>query len=278
MKLAAMNITYRYYPFTYFLDSVERLGLDTIELWVGEPHLYVYRNLLPNIQSIRKDIKRRGIDVACVTPEQCVYPYNLAANDKEWRMKSIEYFKENIYVASELDSKMMLVTSGIGDFSIKREDSWNYALDSIMKLAMIAEREGIYLVLEPLTKFETNLVTNSIEMKNMIEEIGSFHVKAMADTVAMHNAKETPEQYFSLFKDDLYHFHLMDGDGISDEHLAVGDGTLPIPSYIKSLKTANYNGVCTLEIMGYKNYQNPESALIKSISYIEQCQKTREKE
>lgn len=269
MKLAGMNITYRYYPFTYFLDSMQRLGLDTIELWVGEPHLFVYRNLLSNLQTIRKEVSNRNIEIACITPEQCVYPYNLASSDIDWRRKSFDYFKENIYVTAELNSKMMLITSGIGDFSVQNKESWNYALDSITKLTTVAEEEGIDLVLEPLTTFETNLITNGYQVKQMIKETKSPVLNAMIDTVSMHLAGETPEDFFELFGQDMIHFHLVDGNGHTDGHLSLGDGVLPIHDYLNSLRKHNYNGICTLEVMGSQYYRNPEKALRRSIDFID---------
>ncbi len=44
MKVAGMNITFKHYPIQYFLDCMDQLGISRIELWAGEPHLYVYRN------------------------------------------------------------------------------------------------------------------------------------------------------------------------------------------------------------------------------------------
>lgn len=37
MRFAGMNITFRHFPFNYFLDSMEQLGINNIELWAGEP-------------------------------------------------------------------------------------------------------------------------------------------------------------------------------------------------------------------------------------------------
>ncbi|MBT2672454.1 hypothetical protein J7E95_16650 [Streptomyces sp. ISL-14] len=71
--------------------------------------------------------------------------------------KNIEYFMENLYAALALDTNMMLITSGIGDFSVSQEESWKYASDSIFLLTKVAEREGLIPALEPLTKYESNL-------------------------------------------------------------------------------------------------------------------------
>lgn len=79
MNIAGMNITFRHFPFNYFLDCMDNLGINGIELWGGEPHLYVYRNILGNIRSLRREIKSRNMKIICYTPEQCIYPYNNAS-------------------------------------------------------------------------------------------------------------------------------------------------------------------------------------------------------
>ncbi|MFD0698950.1 TIM barrel protein [Paenibacillus sp. GCM10027628] len=267
MKVAGMNITYRYVPFQHFLDTMSYIGVDHIELWAGEPHLYVYRNILGNLRNIRKQIRSRNMKIVCYTPEQCIYPYNIAASEPHWRQKSIDYFIENLYAALELETDTMLITSGIGDFTISQDESWKYASDSIFQLSKVAEREGVTLALEPLTKFESNLITDSKGLKSMLEEIQSPSLKGMIDTVAMHLAGETPEDYFAILP-EVCHFHLVDGDGESDAHLALDDGVLKWREYLRSLQNLSYQGTCTLEIMGSNYYQKPQDALLKSIGKI----------
>ena len=269
LKIAGMNITFRHYPFQYFLDCMNRLEISSIELWAGEPHLYVYRNILGNIRKIKREINSRNINIVCYTPEQCIYPFNIAATDSHWRKTSIEYFKENLYAAAELETTMMLITSGIGDFSISREESWKYASDSIHQIAKVAESEGIVLALEPLTQFESNLIIDSQGVKKMIEEIQSPSLKGMIDTVAMQLAGETPDDYFSILP-ELSHFHLIDGDGQSDAHLALDDGGLNWREYLTSLENHHYNGACTLEIMGSSYYRNPQETVRKSVEKIKE--------
>ncbi|MBR8644792.1 hypothetical protein KEH51_11300, partial [[Brevibacterium] frigoritolerans] len=67
---------------------MDNLGINSIELWGGEPHLYVYRNILGNIRGLRREIKSRNMKIICYTPEQCIYPYNIASSDAHWRKKA----------------------------------------------------------------------------------------------------------------------------------------------------------------------------------------------
>ncbi|RUT33798.1 endonuclease [Paenibacillus zeisoli] len=271
MKLAGMNITYRHFPFQHFLESMTRLEIDHIELWAGEPHLYVYRNVLGNLREIRKQLRSRNIKVVCYTPEQCVYPYNIAASDPDLRKKSVDYFIENLYAALELETDMMLMTSGIGDFAVSQEESWKYASDSIHQVCKVAQQEGLTIALEPLTRFESNLIVDSKGVKQMLEEVGSPPLKGMIDTVAMQLAGETPEDYLQTLP-EMCHFHLIDGDGKSDAHLALDDGVLDWRKYLEDLQRHNYKGACTLEIMGFHYYQNPHEALMESIRKIRKLQ------
>jgi protein FrlC len=269
LQIAGMNITFKHFPFPYFLDCMERLEINAIEIWAGEPHLFVYRNALGNIKAMKKEIASRNLKVVCYTPEQCVYPYNIAASDSHWRKISIDYFIDNLYAALTLETDKMLITSGIGDFSVSQEESWKYASDSIYQLSKVAEKEGIALALEPLTRFESNLVTDFKGLKKMIEQIQSPSLKGMIDSVAMQLAGETLDDYFSLLP-ELNHFHLIDGDGQTDAHLSLDDGIQDWRGYINSLQDHGYEGTCTLEVMGSAYYQNPQAAIMNSLNKIKE--------
>ncbi len=39
MRFAGMNITFRHFPFNYFLNTIEQIRIENIELWAGEPLL-----------------------------------------------------------------------------------------------------------------------------------------------------------------------------------------------------------------------------------------------
>ncbi|MDN7242523.1 TIM barrel protein [Planococcus sp. N028] len=248
---------------------MKRLDIENLELWAGEPHLFVYRNALGNIRTIKKEIASRNLKIVCYTPEQCVYPYNLAASDSHWRRVSIDYFIDNLYAALALGTDKMLITSGIGDFSVAQEESWKYASNSIYQLSKVAEKEGMTLALEPLTRFESNLVTDFKGLKKMIEQIQSPSLKGMIDSVAMQLVGETPDDYFSLLP-ELSHFHLIDGDGRSDAHLSLDDGVQDWRGHLNSLQDHGYEGICTLEVMGSEYYQDPQAALMNSVKKIKE--------
>src|SRR5579884_1864280 len=146
MQLAAMNITYRHYPFEVFLDSMVELEITAFELWGGIPHFYTGYASNAEILALKEQVRSRVLTICCFTPEQSVYPFNLAARDQKVRDLSIAYFKSCIYTAVELDVPLMLITSGMGYYSEPQQEAWKRSADSIAQLASIAERQGITLV------------------------------------------------------------------------------------------------------------------------------------
>lgn len=41
-QIAGMNLSYRYFSFDYFLDSMERIGFQSVEIW-GASHIFTSR-------------------------------------------------------------------------------------------------------------------------------------------------------------------------------------------------------------------------------------------
>ncbi|SDE23221.1 protein FrlC [Paenibacillus sp. UNCCL117] len=267
-KIANMNFHYHRYTFDYFLDSTERLGLQAIELWAGAPHLYVGDATHQEAAAMRNKIDRRGLEIVCFTPEQCIYPINLSSKDDTLRRRSIDYFKKSLSMANSLNCGRLLVTAGYGFFDEPKEDAWERARDSIGEIALEAKQAGAVLVLEPLSHFGSNVINNAADLKRMIDEVGSPNVKAMLDTVPMMLAGDTIDGYAAAFGDDLVHIHFLDGDGKTSAHLAWGEGCFPLEAFKRSLDDHGYDGYLTLEIIGPKYNWDPESATRLSLEHL----------
>ena len=86
-RISAMNIQYRYYPLEKFLDDTAQCGLSNVELWGAAPFFHIEDLTYRDIVRVRHEIERRGLRLVCLTPEQCVYPVNLAAPTPEERRR-----------------------------------------------------------------------------------------------------------------------------------------------------------------------------------------------
>ena len=112
-QLAAMNMHYSRYSIDAFLDSAARLGFTQLELWGGAPHFFYPTQCGPSAAALRRMAADRGLTIACVTPEQCIYPYNIASAQDDFRQASVDYFCGWIRQAAELEAPKMLCGPGI---------------------------------------------------------------------------------------------------------------------------------------------------------------------
>lgn len=269
MNVSVMNYNYQRYPFEYFLDSMVRLGVNAIELWAAEPHVYVDDLPKEKLKRIQNEIRQRELKVVCFTPEQCVYPVNIAAKDDRLRNRSIEYFRKSLEVAVELESPLLLVVPGSGFYNEPKEEGLKRSCQSLQILGEEAEKAGVDIVMETRSPMGTNLVNTISDLYQLIADVNSPNVKPMLDTVPMHTAGENVDMYLDLFGDSLKHIHFCDGDGKGGSNMAVGDGVFLMESYLKSLH-GKYNGYLTLELVMNRYYLEPEREIRKCLDRLEQ--------
>ena len=265
-QIASMNLHYRYFPWEYFLDAAVRHGLSRIELWAAAPHFLVEDSGRAEVRRVTADLKSRGLALVCFTPEQCVYPVNIAAKEKRLRERSVRYFEKSIALAADFGCPLLLVTSGLGYFSEEPTEAWKRSRDALEHLARRAGRAGVTLALEPLRTDESNLVNNLPTLVRMLREVSSPALKGMIDTIPMALAGETIEDYRAALGADLVHIHFVDGKPRG--HLAWGDGVLPLAHYLQTLRDMSYAGSLTLEITDSSYLLDPAAADARSLQTL----------
>ena len=262
-RLSTMNIQYKYWPFTKFLDDTKKYEIPYVEIWGAAPHLNLEDRTYREIAGLRHEIEKRGLKVSCLTPEQCVYPINIAAETADERRRSLKFFENYIRVATEIGSDKMLVTSGWGYFDgSNRDEAWKYAEEGLYDLAECAACHGLGLALEVLRKDESNLVNDLQSLKQMLEALNHKSIGGMIDTIPMNLAGETPADYLRELGEKLVHVHFI--DGAPKGHLAWGDGILDAGKYIQELEEGDYQGILSLEITDGRYFMDPEASIRQS--------------
>ena len=56
-RIAGMNIHYLYYSLLYFLDTQQKLGVKTIELWAGAPHFFLASMSYSDCKKVRHEME-----------------------------------------------------------------------------------------------------------------------------------------------------------------------------------------------------------------------------
>ena len=167
-RFALGSYQYLRYPFEYFLDTAVLLGMQNVELWAAGPSFCLDTMDEAQMKEKAAQIRSREISVCCITPEQCQYPVNLAAEDEKIREYSIRNFERAFYAAEILNCPKVLVSAGCGYFNKPVEDAWKRSEESLYRLSEKAQKMGILLVLETLTPLSSNVLNTPEQQKEMM--------------------------------------------------------------------------------------------------------------
>lgn len=251
-QIAGSNFSYQHLPFETFLDDMVKLGRRDLELWGVAPQFHIPQLDAAALRAVRRRLAERELRVHCITPEQVMYPVNIASPVPWLRKESIGLFRRAAEVCAELQAPLLFLTPGRGFENESREEAWQRSVNAVGEIASYAGTLGVDCVLEPLQRVESNLVNDSGTLQRMISDVGAPNLGAVLDTVAMASAGETVTDYYRNLGRLIRHVHLVDGRPTG--HLAWGDGELPLESYLAELDAAGYDGCFTFELFGDGSY------------------------
>lgn len=269
-QVAAMNQHYRSWSFPYFLQQQQKLGIESLELWLGPPHFYLDRLRYEDCKRIRKIIKEYGITLVSVTSSSFAWQFQYASPDRETYEKGKDYFKNGIKAAAELGAKIMTVNSGWGYTQETEKEQFLRTVETLGELAETAGEQGMILALESLTSLESHIGNNLEKVKKIWETVNHKNLEIMVDTVAMGYQNETLEDWFHAFGEHMVHMHFidMDQDGWTDDHLVWGDGGFHLDRMIETLKKYSYQGYLVQEIAADRYKMDPAEADRRGINKL----------
>ncbi|MFT4232808.1 MAG: TIM barrel protein [Leucobacter sp.] len=288
-QLSGSNFSYQHRPLDECFDDMAALGRTAVELWGIAPQLHVPWLSDAEARAVRRAAAARGLETVCFTPEQVIYPVNIASPDTRLRASSVAMFRRAAELAVELGAPTLFLTPGRGfEGGAEGADgagggggagvgpgapadvggaAWRRSADAIGEICDWAGRLGLECLLEPLQRVESNLVNSAADAARMLADVAAPNLGVALDTVAMAVAGDTVDGYFETLGDRVRHVHLIDGAPAG--HLAWGDGELPLAEILAALDRRGYDGWMTVELFGDGGYAlDPRPALERSYAAI----------
>lgn len=211
-QISIGNYAHPLYSFDRFLACAERLHIQNLELWGAGPHFYFYDYSDERAKGFYQKIAEKGMKVICITPEQCMYPINIACNDPVMRRRSIDYFKRGVDFCRIMDCPMMLVTPGKRYFDRPRQEAWERSVQALREIGEYAHSAGVRIAMEHLTQMSSNVAVTAKEAAALVQAVGLPNVGGMVDTDMAGRIGEGVADFLSAFDNKLAHVHLVDGD------------------------------------------------------------------
>ena len=255
MKFGLFTAGYQRLPLEAAFADARRFGYDFIELWGGRPHAYAYDLREPAMgKQLRRLQDEFEIPILVYTPELNAYPYNFMQGSEAMRRDCVEYMKAAVEAACGMGARYTLISAGHGGMKASDEALWQRLVCTLRELAEYAEKLGHCLLLEPLTPFESNILTSAEQLRRAVREVSSPALKGMCDVVVPFVQREPILSYIDKLGGDLCHMHITDSNGHSEDHVMPGEGVMPLPELMKELTCAGYDGTVTIELV--TNYIN----------------------
>ena len=267
-RLCINNMTYRRYSFPYFLESVKKLGLDRIELSGCHPHYSVYEAERFPVRELAEQIRRAGIKVEVIEPEQNFLPVNIASDQSYLRNKSIEQLKFYIENAAAFDCDKVIIYPGKGIMDRPLAEARKYCCESLDKLSRTAEQCGVTLLLQNVSPCISGLTKNSGDVQDILDQTGRDNIALSVNTCAVCAGGETLEDYFRKFGSRIWNVQISDSDD-EDEQLVLGEGEQNLQAHVDTLKKYGYTGPVALEITMEEYAYEAEKYYAKSLEIFD---------
>jgi sugar phosphate isomerase/epimerase len=150
------------------------------------------------------------------------------------------------------------------DPSFRWDDLWAAMVDSFRFCAERAKDAGLKFCLEPRVG---ELVSNTDAFLRLWEHVGSDNFGMVLDTGHQNAQKEILPLSVEKLGKRIFYVHVSDNDGRTNEHLALGKGTIDWEGVFTALRKHGYDGYIAIDI---GNVPDIEKAYIESRQFLEQ--------
>ncbi len=241
------------------LEKAAALKYDAVELIVCRPGEL-------NAGMIRKQLRDVNLTVSAIGsgPVFMVDGLTLLASDLEICDRAQERLFELMEFATEVEAQAIT----IGSFRGRSE--WYLAgnprerlKNSLSKAAVRANDLGIRIVLEPLNRYESDIINTTADALHFIEETGDSNIGVLLDTY--HINVEEPSIYSCFveahMKERMWHIHIGDSN-----RLPPGHGHIDFPGIAYILEKIGYRGFLSAELLPVPD---PDTAAEETAQYLQ---------
>jgi sugar phosphate isomerase/epimerase len=165
---------------------------------------------------------------------------NIASPSRTLLDATLRRLTKSLYHAYTLDAKLWVLHPGAktGISQFYPEAEWKQNLQSIQELYAEAEQLGVNVAIENLPAKYWFTMSSPEDFSKFYKET-SLPIGIVLDVGHAHLENQI-QPFFDQLADKIVHIHASDNNGVNDDHLGVGCGTLDYDWFAKTLKKINY--------------------------------------
>lgn len=239
------------------IQRVADLGFDAVELAVRDPEQV-------DAAGLQELVTKLGLPVVAIGTGQAYGEEGLSFTDPDEtiRRAAIERVQKHIDLAGKLQAMVIigLIRGRCGE-GITREQAMSWLREALVQCGEYATARQVRLILEPINRYETNLLNTVAETLDLIKQTGCRNIGLLYDT--FHANIEEADMHAAIRAAGplLWHVHTADSN-----RWAPGFGHLDFAALVQTLQEVGYRGALSAEILPLPD---PESSARQSRDFLQ---------
>jgi sugar phosphate isomerase/epimerase len=237
------------------LAKVSRMGYDGVELITTNPAG------LDRI-SLKKILAQYHLQVSAIASGGITFAAKLTLLHPDPTVASLarQRLDEMIDLASDLSAPFVTVGSFRGRAVEDKSRSLQVLADVLRKAGERAVKCGVRIALEPLNRYETDLLHTAAQTLDFLQDVNHPAVGVLLDTyhVNMEESSWTEPFRQVMNAQKLFYVHLGDNN-----RLPPGKGLIDFPAILHTLQDGGYNGWLSAELLPLPD---PETAVRDTVN------------
>jgi D-psicose/D-tagatose/L-ribulose 3-epimerase len=222
------------------MDKAKQMGFDSFEFGLEDPsHV--------DPAKLKQKLQQTGLRVVicgAFGPDR-----DLTHDEQGVRDNSLNYITQAIQICQQSGCKTLAgpMYSAVGKrrhvAPDQKKKEWDLAVKGLKEAGKRAADAGVTLAIEPLNRFETDLVNTAEQCERLVNEIGMNNVGFHLDTFHMNIEEKNSGDAIRRAGKRLYHFHACEND-----RGAPGSGVnIDWANVAAALKEVDYKGEAVIE-------------------------------
>jgi len=215
------------------------LGFDGVEIFAPGPEA------LP-ADPVAAILRRHGLGLAALGSGAgwVKHKLSLTSADASVRQQARRFLREMILAGGRLGAPVILGSmQGRHEGEVTREQALDWLAEAVAELADLAGEMGQHFLLEPLNRYETNLLRTIDETLGLLARVGRKNAKVLADLFHMNIEEASWAASIAKAGASIGHVHFADSN-----RRAMGLGHTDYKSVVGLLRDAGYQGYLSAEI------------------------------
>ena len=234
------------------------LGYDGVELMVARPQQVDAASLLDAV-------RRAGLEVAAIAsgPIFMLDQITLVSASAEISRQASQRLTGLVDLAARMEAPLVTIGSFRGKLAWAGDPmARSRLLEMIREAADYAARSGVRLVIEPLNRYETDIIRNAGEGLAFLAELDHPDVGLLLDTFHMNiEEADTAAALIEVWQAGrLWHIHLGDSN-----RLPPGSGHFDFAALVRCLTALGYQGYLSAELL---SLPDPDTAAVQTITAL----------